>query len=111
MRRLLIIFFLLPFYCFAQTVETYVKSGNEKYGQKDYKAAIADFDKAIQLDSKKASVYFFRANAYNELKNNTAAIQDYTKAIELDPAMTDAYYYRANSESNIKDHKNAVADY
>src|ERR1700712_3490008 len=93
--RLLIIFFLLPLYCVAQTADTYVQAGNQKAGQKDYKGAIADFTKAIQLDGgRKATAYFYRANAYSNINDNAAAIQDYNKAIELEPANATAYFYR-----------------
>ena len=37
---------------YAQTAKTYLDSGKEKYYNKDYKGAIKDLNKAIELNPK-----------------------------------------------------------
>ena len=49
------------------------------------KEAIADFDKAIELNPKDARAYYNRGVVKDELKQYKEAIADYDKAIELNP--------------------------
>ena len=101
MNRILILFFILPFYCAAQSADSYIQSGNNKANKKDYRGAIADFTRAIGIDGAKSKAYFYRGNAYTNIQENTEAIKDYTKTIELDPKNTNAYFYRADALSLI----------
>ena len=50
--------------------------------------AIANFNKAIQLNPKNSSAYYHRGNAYVSLENYQDALADYTQAIKINP--TDA---------------------
>ena len=50
---------------------------------KDYRAAIVDYDRAIQLDPKFADAYFNRGLTHIFLGNNRQGIQDLSKAGEL----------------------------
>jgi tetratricopeptide (TPR) repeat protein len=59
-----------------------------------YDLAIADCNKAIELDSRLAIAYNNRAKAYYYKGQNDLAIRDYNKAIELDPELTVAYYMK-----------------
>ena len=59
--------------------------GNAKDELKQYSEAIADYDKAIELDPNFAAAYTNRGTAKAQLKQYSEAIADYDKAIELDP--------------------------
>jgi hypothetical protein len=61
MKRLLIAFILLPCFALAQTADSFLQSGNEKAGKKDYEGAIVDFTKAIDINAKDPNAYFYRA--------------------------------------------------
>jgi len=62
----LVSFFLVsPIY--SQTAEDYNNSGNAKQNLKDYKGAIQDYNKAIELDPKDARGYLLRGYAYTRL--------------------------------------------
>ena len=63
----------------------YFDSAKIKYDRGDYTGAIADYDKAIELDPNYATVYHNRGLAKAEIKQYTEAIADYNKALELDP--------------------------
>src|SRR6266478_4286744 len=66
-----------------QSGEDLVSRGIEKAKNGDLDGAIADFDRAAELNPKDDAPYYNRAQA-RRLKNDTAgAIADYTKAIEL----------------------------
>jgi tetratricopeptide (TPR) repeat protein len=72
---------------YSQTAEEYYYRGKAKYPLKDYRGAIQDYSKAIELDPEYAHAYYYRGNAKVNLKDYRGAIQDYSKAIELDPKM------------------------
>lgn len=58
-------------------------------------AAIEKINKSIELKNDFEISYFYRAVAFQTLKNWDEAMLDYTKALELNPKMADAYYNRA----------------
>jgi len=51
--------------------------------QGDFDAAIADFDKAIELDTNNAKAYLLRGRAYFEIGERETAISDLERALEL----------------------------
>jgi tetratricopeptide (TPR) repeat protein len=88
-----------------------VNRGIEKASSGELDGAIADFDRAAELDPKNDAPYYNRAQA-RRLKNDTAgAIADYTKAIELGSTNPAAYNNRGNARAENKDRDGAIADY
>ena len=72
----------------------YVNLGN-------FRQAIEDCDKAIELNPKLAEAYFNRALAYGNLGNHRQAIKDYDRAIELNPGYEAAHRNRAIAYGNL----------
>ena len=70
----------------------YLDSAQIKYDRGDYTGAIADCDKAIELEPNFALAYHARGFAKAKLKEYEGAIKDYDKAIELDPKLAGAYF-------------------
>jgi tetratricopeptide (TPR) repeat protein len=88
-----------------------VNRGIEKAKNGDLDGAIADFNRAAELNPKDDAPYYNRAQA-RRLKNDTAgAIADYTKAIELGSTNPAAYNNRGNARAENKDRDGAIADY
>jgi tetratricopeptide (TPR) repeat protein len=88
-----------------------VNRGIEKAKNGDLDSAIADFNRAAELNPKDDAPYYNRAQA-RRLKNDTAgAIADYTKAIELGSTNPAAYNNRGNARAENKDRDGAIADY
>src|SRR6266496_583274 len=88
-----------------------VNRGIEKAKNGDLDGAIADFDRAAELNPKDDAPYYNRAQA-KRLKNDTAgAIADYTRAIELGSTNPAAYNNRGNARAENKDRDGAIADY
>jgi tetratricopeptide (TPR) repeat protein len=73
--------------------------------------ALADFNKAIELDPRSANAYFGRGVVYEELGREEAALADYNQAIELDAAYTLAYFNRGRLYANLGKLDAALADY
>jgi tetratricopeptide (TPR) repeat protein len=73
--------------------------------------AIADFDRAMQLNPKDDAPYYNRAQARRLKKDTTGAIADYTRAIELGSTNPAAYNNRGNARADNNDREGAISDY
>ena len=79
---------------YAQTAEDFFNFGNAKYKLKDYRGAIQDYNKAIELNPKLASAYLGRGLAKGKLQDYRGAIKDYNKSIGLNPSDAKIYILR-----------------
>jgi tetratricopeptide (TPR) repeat protein len=86
--------------------------GIDKASQKDYQGALADYTKALEIDSQDANIYYSRALVYVELGDYEKAIADYTKAIDFkyNPASV-PYYNRAIAHRYNQDVQAAIGDF
>ena len=78
---------------------------------RDYKNAINEYSKAIQLNPKYVSAYVYRGGCYGKLGNYTKDIADQNIAIKIFPESARALYERANAYFAVKKYDNAMADY
>src|SRR6478735_3447981 len=81
---------------FGQTAQEYLQTGIEKHRQQDFKGAIKDYDKAINLDKNLKDAFFNRGTCQLALKDFKSAMKDFDKTIELDAKFVKAYYSRAS---------------
>ena len=88
----------------------YIRAYN-KYRQKDYKGAIADYTEAIRLNPKYDEAYNDRGIARSELGDKQGAIADYNTAIKINPNLAQAYNNRGIARSELGDKQGAIADY
>jgi len=72
--------------------------------------ALADFDRAIELDPKNAVAYYNRGHAKWVKKDAAGALADCNRAIELDPKYAEAYFERGTLKGRTKDIDGAIAD-
>ena len=77
----------------------------------DYRRAIEDFTKAIQINPDDADAYFHRGNAFYQLGDKPEAIEDYSRAIQINPHDADAYINRGNLRDELGDIQGAMADF
>jgi tetratricopeptide (TPR) repeat protein len=77
----------------------------------DYAGAVADFDKAIDLDPDFPQAYCARAECRDYEGDFASASSDLDRAIALNPGYADAYETRAQTRQAERDFAGAVADY
>ncbi len=125
--------------CLGQTAFGYYNLGLVKYNLLDFKGAIADFDKALEINPEYTIAYNLRGAAKFKIGDYIGAIEDYTKAIEIDsaysmplkysvreskggiseidklnvidPKYAFAYFNRGLARKEIDDYEGAIADY
>ena len=78
--------------------------------KKNYNEALADYNKAIELDDTIDYYFERRGDTKRELKDYKGAIADFTKAIELGK---NCYHERAYVKINksVKDYQGAIEDF
>jgi lipoprotein NlpI len=77
----------------------------------DAKAALEDFDDAIELGAKDASTHFYRANLRADTGDLDGAIADYTSALQAEPGNALHYFNRGIARYLRKDWKEALKDF
>ena len=112
MKKILILFiFFFSYASYSQTAEEYFGKGNKKYNKGDFNGAIADYTKAIEIDSDYEGFYINRGAAKYKLKNFSGAIADYSKAIQLDPNNGKIYYNRGFPKGMLEDYEGSCEDF
>src|SRR5260370_42021352 len=101
MHRLLIGSFLISVLFVAASAEQQPRSAKafftraaERYSHNDVDGAIADYNKAIELNSQMADAYNNRGSAWLLKGNTEQAVADFSTAISIDPDFSEAYYNR-----------------
>lgn len=95
----------------------YSDLGFTAYKKGDYRGAIENYTKVIELKPDDAFLYNNRGLAYFELGKYDKAISDYTKAMELKADYEVAYYnrglayFKKGSWRNNEPFKSAIADF
>jgi len=90
--------------------EQYLKSGDTKYGLDDYKGAIEDYTKALNLNPEFVVAYSHRAVTEYRLEDYKAAINDCNMAIKYNPNLAEAYFNRGFIKNKLGDKQGAVED-
>jgi len=76
-----------------------------------YEQAIADFDRAIQLDPQDAKAYSNRGAAYADLGQYEQAIADFDQAIQINPQYAEVYTNRGAAYAGLGQYEQAITDY
>ena len=76
-----------------------------------YKEAVIDFGKAIEVNPNSELAYNNRGAAYTKLRLFREAISDLDKAILLDPEYADAYHNRGIARSMLNQNNEAIEDF
>jgi tetratricopeptide (TPR) repeat protein len=89
----------------------YIEEGYKKFDSGDFKGAIKDFSKALELNPADYLAFFNRATAKQEIADFKGAIQDFAQAIKIKPDKALLYLNRAFLSEQLKDFSQAIVDY
>jgi tetratricopeptide (TPR) repeat protein len=85
--------------------------GNLLSSAKEYEAAIASYDKAVEFKPDKHEAWYNRGIALGNLGRNEEAIASYDKAVEFKPDDHEAWYNRGIALRNLGRNEEAIASY
>jgi Flp pilus assembly protein TadD len=77
----------------------------------NYRQAIEDYDKVVEINPKYAEAYNNRGTAYSNLGSYRQAIGDYDRAIEINPKYEKAYNNRGVASKHLGNYQQAIGDY
>ncbi len=89
----------------------HIERGLTYLNQGQFEWAIAEYDKAIELDPNLAEAYVRRAFVHKVLGQYEQAMADYDKAIELSPNNAMYYNDRGFAYAEQEQHEQAIRDY
>ncbi|MBQ9479346.1 MAG: tetratricopeptide repeat protein, partial [Selenomonadaceae bacterium] len=73
----------------------YYWRGLSRLDAKDYRGAVVDFTRLLELDKDDEEIYFYRGLAHYNLKHHREALADFDACIALEPNDPATYYNRA----------------
>jgi tetratricopeptide (TPR) repeat protein len=85
--------------------------GSAHFNKGDYRQALADYGRAIEMMPTYAEAFFNRGSAAAAMGELDGAIADFSRAIALKPTFVDAYYSRAGAYDDKGDFRKAIPDY
>lgn len=92
-------------------IESIYARGLAHQAAHDDAAAVADFDKVLELAANYSSVYEARAFSYLNLKRLDDALADIDKVIQAAPQNANAYELRSHIREALNDPQGAAADH
>ena len=90
--------------------EAHIALAGEYAKKKDYGQAIAEYTKAIQIDSEYAAAFYGRGKAYYYQTDYDAALNDFNKVISLDPNTENGYAWQRQARTKLEDATGVTAN-
>lgn len=94
----------------SKDVDTYLTKGVKKLESKDFRGAIGDFNKIIEIDPNNSYAYLGRGLSRLGLASYQGAKKDFDKALEITPNMAYAHFFRGLTLVILDDRQGAIAD-
>ncbi len=91
--------------------EAFYSRAKAYQGLGNYKDAIDEFSKAIELDPAYLQAYWGRGISRWIIGDKTGHLADYSQAVELDPTNAKTYFMRGLAHYRLGKTKEAIADY
>ena len=93
-----------------ENATAYYERGLEYIKRGDYRNAIEDFTRSLDMNPKSAVTYYNRAAAYLSAGDYDRAIADCTKSIKIDPNLACGYNNRGLAYAAKKNCSRAITD-
>jgi tetratricopeptide (TPR) repeat protein len=88
-----------------------LSEGLREFYERDYPAALASFNRAINIEPERADAYYHRACVQEALGHNDLALRDFDKALKYDPRHINACNRRGRLRIASGDIDGALADF
>jgi tetratricopeptide (TPR) repeat protein len=90
--------------------DAYLERGVAQHYLGEDAPALADFDKAIELNPNLARAYSARGSIYRSRGDFKRALEEFNKSINIESNI-DAYYERGQTYESLGEHQKAIDDY
>jgi len=94
----------------AGDAQAYFRRGFGHYRKGELDQALADYNRALELDPNLAGAYLDRGIVYSQKGDQDRAVTDYNRALELNPSDAKVYYNRGLAYNRRGDWDQAIAD-
>ena len=94
-----------------RTANDFFRRGNGRKKVRDYRGAISDYNRSIELNPIFFSAYLQRGILRQEMRDYRGSIYDYSMAIGLNPNLPQAHYYRGISYRKLDQPKLSMLDF
>jgi tetratricopeptide (TPR) repeat protein len=78
--------------------------------RRELELALADLDRAIQLEPRDAWTHYERGVMFEEMGDGQRAVASFTRAIEIDPTHFKSFQHRGWTQRMLGEHERAVED-
>ena len=102
---------LMPVKVNAESANFYDYQGLKEWNNKNYSAAIRNYNKAIEIEPNNALLYGKRGNCYYQLGDFYKAISDYNQSLKLNPNDEAIFLFRGMAKQKIGFIKGACSDW
>lgn len=90
---------------------SFLTSGNVKFENKNYQAAIDDYSSGIKLNNEIEELYIKRAACYKVTKQYEKALSDYNKALKINPDTVKIVFLRGMVYNEMQNFQSAFKDF
>ena len=98
-------------YRLRSQVPRHLKAGRKHFAQKDYEAALREYNQAIDAAPSWPRPIAAAASFYHAMGKTAQALTDLDRAIECDPRLPSAYLERGKMRTESGDFDGALADF
>jgi tetratricopeptide (TPR) repeat protein len=92
-------------------VPRHLKAGRKHFYKKEYDAALAEYNQAIESSPHLAEAYARRGCVYQAMGDTARALADFDQAIQRDPRLAKAYLERGKIRTESGDLEGALEDF
>ena len=94
-----------------QTAQDFYNRGTLRVQAKEYRRAIDDFTKAIQLEPKYIDAYLKRCEMHYKLGDNQGVLDDCYQIFSIDSSVAKAHYYQGRARYSLGYTQTAIESY
>ena len=99
------------YYSTPRTAQEFYNRGSLRTQQKEYRQAIEDYTKAIELDPKFVDAYLKRCEMRYKMNDNQGVLDDCFQIFKINPNIAKAHYYQGRARYSLGYTEPAIESY